>query len=130
MCFCGYQVITSIQNLIRAAGSTSFTLTPQTRSYGLQVTEWVTPFISVDFITHPLFSYEPSLTRRAVFFHPEDLVYRYIDDTQYITSMTDKNVGSAWVDGKHEGWLTEAGLEFHHPTKCMILDGFGQDNPA
>ena len=34
------------------------------------------------------------------------------------------------VDGTLEEYLTEVGLEFHHPAKCAFLTGFGSANAA
>jgi len=34
------------------------------------------------------------------------------------------------VDGLKEEFLTESGLEFHHPITFGYLNGFNQDNAA
>jgi hypothetical protein len=32
------------------------------------------------------------------------------------------------LDGTKEEWLTECGLEYHHPVKFGFLSGFNTDN--
>jgi hypothetical protein len=64
-----------------------------------------------------------------IIFEPAMLKYRYIDDTSFY-KMDEKSVSQSHerIDGTKEEWLTECGLEFHHPTKFGFLSGLNQAN--
>jgi hypothetical protein len=89
--------------------------------------EWITPFGTVDFYTHPLFSFESQWRYSMLLFDPANIEYRYVDDTFF--QKDDRMKDGTWValDGINEGYLTECGLEVHHPTTMMFLSGFGSD---
>jgi hypothetical protein len=82
----------------------------------------------INLMTHPLFSYEATNRNTAVIFEPSDLNYRYITDTTFFEDPDKQNTGRGRIDGTDEEFLTECGLEFHHPPKCAYLNGFGSDN--
>lgn len=126
LAFCGSGVILAINKLIKEFGNYEFT--PKTKSYGIQVTEWRTPFGVINLVTHPLFSFELTNRTSMVLFEPKDLTYRYIDDTSFYGDPDKKNTGRNRIDGTDEEFLTECGLEFHHPIKCAYFNGFGSDN--
>ncbi len=131
MSFCGSGVILAINKFVKSQGSSKFELNVKTGAYGIKVTEWVTPFGVVYFKRHPLFSYEATNRNAAVIFDPKDVMYKYIDDTSFY-GQDPKKVSTSGdrIDGTKEEYLTEAGLEFHHPAKCAYLTGFGSDNAA
>ena len=56
---------------------------------------------------------------------PNNLKYRYIDDTTFYADGENQNTGPNRIDGLKEEFLTEAGLEFHHPLSCGFLNGIG-----
>jgi hypothetical protein len=47
-----------------------------------------------------------------------ELVYRPLDDTKYEASLQANG-----LDGMKSGYLTEAGLEIHHPTAHFLIKG-------
>lgn len=124
--FCGSGVVLAINKLVKEYGSYDFT--PRTTSYGIKVMEWVTPFGVVYLKRHPLFSYETTNRYQMIVFDPQDINYRYITDTTFYPDPDKKNTGRNRIDGTDEEYLTEAGMEFHHPSKCAYLNGFNQDN--
>jgi hypothetical protein len=126
LAFCGSNVILSINKLVKQGGN--YTFTPKTGSYGINVMQWVTPFGVINMKTHPLFSYETTNRSSMLIISPEDLVYRYIDDTQFYDDPEKKNTGYLRRDGTKEEFLTECGLEVHHPAKFGWLHGFGSAN--
>lgn len=69
-------------------------------------------------MTHPLFNYEATLRYSMLILEPVNLVYRYIDDTQFYGEGEAKQAAPGTnggrVDGTQEEFLTEAGLEYHH----------------
>ena len=126
MAFVGSGVILAINKLVKMNGN--YQLNARAVDYGIKVTTWVTPFGEIHMKRHPLFSYEATNRNTMVLFEPSDLVYRYIDDTTFFADPDKKNTGANRVDATDEEYLTECGLEFHHPLKCAYLNGFGQDN--
>ena len=89
--------------------------------YGIKVTVLETPFGTWNIKTHPRFTHETSNTNAMLVFEPEDVHYRYITDTQFQEDQSFGRGGGSGVDGKNEEFLTECGLEMHHPEKCMYL---------
>lgn len=126
LAFVGSGVILQLNKLIKLYGN--YQLEPKTTSYGIRVMEWVTPFGIVNMKRHPLFSYEATNRNTMLVIEPSDLNYRYIDDTTFYDDPEKKNTGYTRIDGTKEEYLTECGLELHHPKKCGYLNGFGSDN--
>jgi hypothetical protein len=126
LAFTGSGCILAINKLVKLYGN--YQLLPKTTSYGIKVMQWITPFGILNMKRHPLFSYEATNRNSMVIFEPSDLRYRYIDDTTFFDDPEKKNTGYSRVDGTKEEYLTECGLEFHHPSKCGYLNGFGSDN--
>lgn len=126
MAFVGSGTLLAINKLIKLYGN--YQLTPRATSYGIKVMEWVTPFGVLMMKRHPLFSYETTNRNSMLIFDPSDLKYRYVDDTQFYDDPDKKNTGWSRRDGTKEEYLTECGLEFHHPQKGGYFNGFGSDN--
>jgi len=126
LAFCGSGVILAINKLVKEYGTYNFT--PKTTSYGIKVMEWVTPFGVIHLKRHPLFSYEVTNRYSMVIIEPKDLTYRYITDTTFFPDPDKQNTGRGRIDGTDEDYLTECGLELHHPQKFGYLNGFNQDN--
>lgn len=127
--FCGSGTLMALNQLVKNAGQ--FTFAPSTKAYGIDVMKWVTPLGTINLITHPLFSQEPTTRNIGVIVEPENLNYRYINnrDTKFIAETIGKtNTGYTRRDGIKEEFLTEAGLEYHHPVSWAYLSGFGSDN--
>lgn len=122
LCLCGSGFLLGIDALANAGGEMS--LQTGQKSYGMQITSWLTPFGVVHFKTHPLFSYDATTRNMGVILEPKELSYKYIDDT---TFKPYKDSGNH-IDGTEEEFLTEAGLEFGLAQKCAVLNGVGLDN--
>ena len=126
LAFCGSGALLGINRLAKSVGSIQ--LAVREAAFGIKVVEWVTPFGVIMLKRHPLFSYEPTNRNSMVIFEPADIVYNYITDTTFMPDTTYQKGGGSGKDGKEEEFLTEAGLEFHHPEKCAYLNGIGVDN--
>jgi hypothetical protein len=132
LAICGTGALMGLNKLASANGH--FTMTSSTKSYGINVTEMVTPFGVVYFKTHPLFNVEATLRNSMVVFEPENCSYRYIDDTNFYaegekgTAAPGTNGGR--IDGTQEEYLTECGLEYHHPYTAGFLNGVGLNHTA
>jgi Family of unknown function (DUF5309) len=124
MAFAGSGALLGINRLAKAAGQIQ--LNPMTTAYGLKVMEWITPFGVLYIKTHPLFSYDATTRNAMVILEPSELRYRYVDDTMFIADKD--NSGINRVDATNEEWLTECGLEYHHPQKFGYLSGFNTDS--
>lgn len=128
LAFCGDGALLALNRIVKNGGDYMFT--PTTKAYGIQVVEWVTPLGKINLVTHPLFSQEPTMTNTMVIYEPENLKYRFIDDTTFYSDDMKKNSGWTRRDGLKEEFLTEAGLEYHHPIGWGYLTGFGSTNTA
>lgn len=126
LCFCGSGALLAINKLAKAGAQ--ITLTPTSKDYGIQVLNWITPFGTIHLKTHPLFSFDATCRNMMVIFEPKNLKYRFIDDTSFYADGEKQNTGHNRIDGTKEEYLTEAGLEFHHPQTGGILTGIGNDN--
>jgi hypothetical protein len=123
---CGSGTILGINKLVKTLGN--FQLVAKTMSYGIQVLEWVTPFGVIYLKRHPLFSYETTNRNSMLCMDASNLKYRYVTDTTFYDDPDKKNTGRNRVDGTDEEFLTEAGLEIHHPSTFAFLNGFNTDN--
>lgn len=125
--FAGSGAVLGINRLVK--NGATFEFVPTTAEYGIQVLKWTTAFGTLSLILHPLFSYETTNRNSIVICEPENMVYRYIDDTNFYKS-GEKTVdsGQERIDGTKEEYLTEAGLEYHHPIGWGYLNGVGVDN--
>ena len=123
LAMCGSGALLGINKLVK--NRSEFTFTSETKDYGIKVVSWKTPFGEINMMTHPLFSFEPSNRNSMVIFEPANLKYRFIDDTTFYADGEQQNTGPNRVDGTKEEFLTEAGLEFHHPVGWGFWNGIG-----
>jgi hypothetical protein len=123
----GSGALLGINRLAKSGGQIQ--LNPMTTSYGLKVMEWITPSMTLYLKTHPLFSFEASTRNSLLIYEPSEVRYKYITDTTFYGSdQTKVGSGHERIDGTKEEWLTECGLEYHHPNKFGFLSGIGQAN--
>jgi hypothetical protein len=129
LCLCGSGALLGLNRLAASGGH--YEITPQTKAYGMTFNQWITPFGTIYLKTHPLFSMEATLRNSILIIEPEELSYRYIDDTQFFgegdAKQSSQGNNANRIDGTNEEYLTEAGLELHHPLVFGFLNGFGQD---
>ena len=125
LAFAGSGALLGINRLAKAGGQIQ--LQPTTVAYGLKCSEWITPFGTIYVKTHPLFSYEATNRNSMVIFEPEDIKFRYITDTMFRKAppITESQVS---IDGTVEEYLTEGGLEYHHPNGWGYLNGLNSTN--
>lgn len=133
---CGSGALLGLSKLAKAGAH--ITMTMKETSYGLKIVEWVTPFGTINLKLHPLMSQEPTTRNSLILLEPSNLKYRYITDTTFYGMAESGNQSPGGVaaagasgarrDATDEEYLTEAGLELHHPDVFMYLNGLGQDN--
>lgn len=128
LAFCGDGALMALNKIVKNGGD--YTFTPTTKSYGINVIEWVAPLGKISLMTHPLMSHETTLTNSMVIFEPENVKYRPLTnrDTHFISDPSMKSGTWARRDAIKEEFLTEAGLEYHHPIGWAYLTGFGSNN--
>lgn len=137
LALCGSGALLGLNKLAKADAHVN--IEPKTVSYGIKVAEWLTPFGTIYLKTHPLLSQESSTRNMMVIIEPSNLRYRYVTDTTFFGMDSTGQQGSggvstpgstygARVDAISEEFLTEAGLELHHPDTFMILNGVGLDS--
>lgn len=87
-------------------------------TYGMDVMKHRTPFGTIYYKTHPLFSLNPVLRYNALFLDIQNLKYRYLDgrDTELL-----KNRQPNDADYRKDEWLTECGLEVRFPESGMYI---------
>lgn len=124
--FTGSGAVLAINKLVKNGGN--FDFTPSTVGYGISVMRWVTPFGVLNLMTHPLFTHETTTRNAMVIFEPKDIKYRFIQDTMFKDDDRLRKGSYTSRDGIKEEWLTECGLEYHHPDGWGYLYGFGSDN--
>ena len=125
LALCGSGALLGINKLAKAAGWTNFT--PATIGYGIQVTRWTTPFGVINLKTAPLFSFEATDRNTMILLETQNLVTREIQPTIFKADKSVEESIGAGRDGKQEEFLTEDGLEFHHPDTFGILHNVGVD---
>lgn len=125
LAICGSGALLGLNALAKVTGQIQ--LTPETTSYGLKVVNWITPFGNIYLKTHPLYSYQPSNRNSMLLLEPDKLKFRYIDDTNFISDPEDRVNRNRSLDGTEEEFLTEAGLELHHPQAFAELQNVGVD---
>jgi hypothetical protein len=126
LAFAGSGAILGINRIIKNGGN--FDFTPATESYGIKVTKWVTAFGILNIMRHPLLTNEVTTRNAMIIFEPKDIKYKYIQDTMFKKDTTYKEGGYTSRDGIKEEFLTECGLEYHHPNGWGYLSGFNTDN--
>jgi len=125
MAFAGSGALLGVNRLAKSGGQIQ--LTPESAGYGIKVLTWITPFGTIRIKTHPLFSFEASNRNSMLIFEPEDIRYRYIDDT-FFRKAPPQTETQVSIDGTDEEYVTECGMEFHHPNGWGWLNGFNVDN--
>lgn len=128
--FCGNLALLSIQEAIRLANGTTVNIMHGDKAFGMDVTRLMTPFGELVLKTHPLFNQQTSVLTGAQTYRAwdgfctiidmENVRYRYLkdSDTQYQPKLQDNG-----LDGIRSGYLSEVGLELHHPDTHFDLRG-------
>ena len=117
LCLCGSGFLAVLNNLIGSKACLESSV-PMTDTYGMDVSKWRTPFGTVYFKTHPLFSQNSAQRGNALFLDVKNLKYRYMTgrDTELLK---DRQANDA--DYRKDEYLTECGLELHHPESFLYL---------
>jgi len=114
---CGSGFLTTI-NEVYSDQTVFNTNLPFEATFGMDIVSHRTPFGTVFYKTHPLFSQNPVLRFNVLFLDVHNLRYRYMDgrDTQLLTERQEND-----ADYRRDEWLGEAGLELRFPESHMYL---------
>lgn len=133
MAFAGNKALLTVQQIVRK--NASYELVQGQKEFGMNVSRLVSPFGTIVFKTHPLFNYVPGGTHNSAEYFGfnssiyvldmENIVYRFLEDsdTKYLPDRQ-----SNGLDGMKSEYLTEAGIELHHPDTHFVINGL--TNPA
>lgn len=121
MAFCGNKALSAINTAVRK--NSSYQWTTGEKEFGMNVTRLITPFGTIVFKTHPLFTQVTGGTTGGAAYYgmntwafildAEEIEYRYLkeSDLQYQGGL--QAIGQ---DALKAGYLGECGVELHHPT--------------
>jgi hypothetical protein len=133
MGFCGNEALLTIQQIIRK--NASYELVQGQKEFGMNVSRLISPFGTLVLKSHPLFNYSTGGSNNGgdyfgfnsalYVLDMENLRYRYLtdSDTKYLPDRQSND-----LDGMKSEYLTECGLELHHPETFFIIEGL--TNPA
>lgn len=109
LCFCSLATMMRLNRLVRL--NTDYQWGPNEKEFNLTCKRFHTPGGTLILTEHPLFSQSGAeLANDLLILDTENFKYRYITDTVLLKDRQDKG-----VDGTADEYLTECGLEIHHP---------------
>lgn len=91
---------------------------PLVSTYGVKISEWVTPFGTINIVHNPLFVED--YAGYAFLLDMQCFAYRYLEgrDTRLLT-----NIQAPDVDGQLDQFITECGLERKQAARCAMIKG-------
>jgi hypothetical protein len=128
MAFCGNISLLTINQIVRK--NSTYNIQLGVKEYGMSVTRLTTPFGELVLKTHPLFNQMTGGTTGTTPYYAlnswmfvldmKEIVYRPFNgaDTKYQPKLEANG-----LDGMQSGYLTECGLEIHHPTSHFLIKG-------
>lgn len=126
MAFIGSTGLLGLSRIAQTIGHIN--ITPQTTEFGMDIHKLLTPFGTLMLKNHPLFSNEATDRGICLIFEPKNVRYRYVTDTMFKKDDNMTKGGNAGIDGRQEEYLTEGGLEYHHPETASLLTGLNTDH--
>ena len=127
VCFLGNRAMLLLQQCIRLGTNIHYEIKTGEKEFGMNVSKLITPFGELVLKTHPLFNQIPGGTTSVAYYGMEssmfildmdNIKYRYLTDSDTKYEADQKTPG---VDGLKSGYLTECGLEIHHPLTHRAL---------
>jgi hypothetical protein len=124
--FCGNEALLTLQQVVRK--NTTYNIQFGVKEFGMNVSRFMTPFGTIILKSHPLWNRMgggttgtttyPGVESWLAILDMAELIYRPFqgDDTKWQPDMQDNG-----LDGLKAGYLTEAGLEIHHPTTHFLI---------
>lgn len=128
MVYTGNKGLLALQQIVRK--NSQYTFESGIKEYNMNVTRVTTPFGSLVFKTHPLFTQNTGGTTAGVKYYGMntswfvldmgEITYRYLTDSdlQY-----QGNLQAVGQDAMKSGYLAECGIELHFPSVHFLLTG-------
>lgn len=116
----------AIQRMVK--NNAMYNISRGEKAYGINVNRLETPFGVWNLKLSARMTHESSHTNSLIALEPKNLEYVYVDDTSFEPDIMFGKGGGAGTDGMQEGFLTEAGLELHHPETFMYISNLGVTN--
>jgi hypothetical protein len=128
MCLMGNKASLGINDLADAGSMIQLTPGPG-KSYGFDVTTWLTGSLKVHMKMHPLFSHELSNQNMMVLMLPENCKFcPLVGGGQNFNTEWEENMQIPGQHAKVDGYSTKGGWKFYHPNQFLVLRGIGEDN--
>lgn len=120
LCLCGSGFLNTLNQLYKSKSVLNASL-PLTDTYGMDVVQHRTPFGTVYYKSHPLFTQNAAMRFNGLFLDVHNLQYRYMDgrDTELLKNRQPNN-----ADYREDEWFTDAGLESRFPESHMYMKNF------
>lgn len=114
---CGTGFLKSIHQMYNGLGVLNLNV-PSQDTFGMEIVSHKTPFGTIHYKSHPLFSQNATMRYNALFCDVHNMRYRPMvkSDTQLL-----KNRQANDADHRKDEWFTEAGFEIRHPESFMYL---------
>jgi Family of unknown function (DUF5309) len=116
LCMAGNRAITVLNRIARDHGEIQ--ITPESSTYGMDISTYKTPFGRLQIKQHPLLSQNATFQDWGFITDPKYAKYRYMKnrDTKY-----QEDVHNPGDDAKVDQWLTESGLELQHESVHAVF---------
>ena len=111
---CGGIVLNAISEIARG----QIRMRPNETSYGMQISEWVSPQGTITIVHNPLFVEE--YAGMAILMDMDCFRYRFMDGRDTVLKT---NVQAPDIDGLIDQYVSEVGLERKQAAKCALLLG-------
>lgn len=131
MVFAGNKMLSAFATCVRK--NSQYTITAGEKEYGMKVTRLDSPFGSLVFKTHPLFTQNTGGTTGGVPYYGmntwamildmEEIEYRYMKESDLKYQGDLQAVGQ---DAIKAGYIAECGIELHHPSVHFLWTEFDQ----
>jgi len=116
LALCGSTTINVLNQL--AKNKSTIQIGPAESVYGMKMQQYVTPFGTLYLKMHPLFNQISNWRGYMLGLDLNNIRYRYIDDTSFLTHRQGKG-----DDARKDEFLTEAGLEVAHEKTHFFFEG-------
>jgi hypothetical protein len=128
LCLLGAGSSKAVQRMVK--NNSMYNIYRNEQAYGIKVTKLETPHGVWNLRLSARMTHETSNTNSLIVLEPKNLEYVYVDDTSFEPDVYFGKGGGTGKDGKEEGFITEAGLELHHPETFMYITNLGVTNVA
>lgn len=116
LALCGSNAL-AVANRAAKKGS-HMQIVPGAEAFGMNLTRWITPHGTLYFKTHPLFTYHPVWRNHMLILDVRNLKYRYMNGRDTTILRNRQNPGQ---DKRVDEYLTECGIEVHHPKSHFFI---------